>query len=193
MHITFKEIHIENFMSIGSANISLTDRGFTLVEGINNNKEDNARSNGSGKSSLFEALVWCLTGTTVRGNKNIVNYNGTDGACVRLFFDVGSDAFELIRAKDHSKYKTNLHIIINGEDKSGKGIRDSEKLLSEYLPELTASLIGSVIVLGQGLPQKFSANTPSGRKEVLEKLCKSDFMIQDLKDRISNRKDFLNK
>lgn len=81
-----------------------------------------------------------------------------------------------------------LKIQKNGVDISGKGLRQSEALLEEYLPDLTPSLIGSVIVLGQGLPQKFTNNSPSGRKEVLEKLFRSDFMIQDLKDRISKRK-----
>jgi len=85
-----------------------------------------------------------------------------------------------------------LKIQKNGVDISGKGLRQSESLLEEYLPDLTSSLIGSVIVLGQGLPQKFTNNSPSGRKEVLEKLFKSDFMIQDLKDRISTRKGELN-
>ncbi len=192
MDIKFKKLHIENFMSIGEADIDLSDRAFTLIEGVNNNENDNARSNGSGKSSIFEALVWTLTGTTMRGNKDIVNFNGNDGALVTLEFIVDTDKFVITRTKDHSKHKTNLFIEINGVDKSGKGIRDSEKLLSEYLPDLTSSLIGSVIVLGQGLPQKFTNNSPSGRKEVLEKLFKSDFMIQDLKDRISTRKGELN-
>ena len=192
MDIKFKKLHIENFMSIGEADIDLSDRAFTLIEGVNNNENDNARSNGSGKSSIFESLVWTLTGTTMRGNKDIVNFNGTDGALVTLEFIVDNDKFIITRTKDHSKHKTNLFIEINGVDKSGKGIRDSEKLLAEYLPDLTSSLIGSVIVLGQGLPQKFTNNSPSGRKEVLEKLFKSDFMIQDLKDRISTRKGELN-
>ena len=192
MDIKFKKLHIENFMSIGEADIDLSDRAFTLIEGVNNNENDNARSNGSGKSSIFESLVWTLTGNTMRGNKDVVNYNGNDGALVALEFIVDTDKFVITRTKEHSKHKTNLFIEINGVDKSGKGIRDSEKLLAEYLPDLTSSLIGSVIVLGQGLPQKFTNNSPSGRKEVLEKLFKSDFMIQDLKDRISIRKNELN-
>ena len=192
MDIKFNRIHIENFMSIGEAEINLSDRAFTLIEGINNNISDNAKSNGSGKSSIFEALVWVLTGTTMRGNKDIVNYNGIDGALVKLELIIDNNSYCIIRTKEHSKYKTNLIIEVNGVDKSGKGIRDTEKLLAEYLPDLTSSLIGSVIVLGQGLPQKFSNNSPSGRKEVLEKLFKSDYMIEDLKQRISNRRNELN-
>ena len=191
MKINFKSILIENFMSIGNAQIQLNDQGYMLVSGINNNPTDTARSNGSGKSSIFEAIVWCLTGETMRGNKDIVNRYGDDGALVDMQFVINDNTYKLIRTKDHSQHKTNLKIYIDGEDKSGKGIRDSEKLLKDYLPDLTPSLIGSVIVLGQGLPSRFTNNSPSGRKEVLEKLCKSDFMIEDLKDRISSRKSSL--
>ena len=60
------------------------------------------------------------------------------------------------------------------------------------MPDITSQLIGSVIILGQGLPFKFSSNTPSGRKEMLEKLSKSDFMIQDIKLRIDKRLTELN-
>ena len=191
MKIIFSKVDISNFMSIGEASVDLIDRGYTLVTGVNNNPHDMATSNGSGKSSLLEAIVWCLTGDTMRGNKSVVNSFGLDGAVVTLEFSIDEKHYKIIRSKDHSKYKTNLKIYIDGEDKSGKGIRDSEKLLAEYLPDLTASLIGSVIVLGQGLPTRFTNNSPAGRKEVLEKLCKSDFMIQDLKDRISIRKSQL--
>ena len=74
---------------------------------------------------------------------------------------------------------------------SGDGVRKSEALLAQYIPDLTSSLIGSVIILGQGLPHRFTNNTPSGRKEVLEKLSKSDFMIEDIKSRISKRSNEL--
>ena len=191
MKIKFKEVHIENFMSLGLVELSLDDCGYTLVSGVNNNPSDLARSNGSGKSSIFDAIMWCMTGETIRGNKDVVNINGNDGAIVDLKFDVDGHQYQLLRSKNHSKLKTNLKIYIDGEDKSSKGIRDSEKLLKEYIPDLTVSLIGSVIILGQGLPSRFTNNSPSGRKEVLEKLCKSDFMIQDLKDRITSRKSEL--
>jgi len=192
MKINFNTIDISNFLSIGNAKINLDENGYTLVNGVNKNPDDMAKSNGSGKSSIWEAISWCLTGETIRGSKDVVNLYGDDGAKIELDFNIDNDNYKIIRTKDHSKLKTNLKIYINGEDKSGKGIRDTEKLLAEYLPDLTSSLLGSVIILGQGLPQRFSNNSPSGRKEVLEKLSKSDFMIEDLKNRISDRKSTLN-
>lgn len=181
MVIKFDKLHIYNFMSFIEETIELSDCNYVFVNGTNINPDDNAKSNGSGKSALFDAISWVLTGETIRGAKNVVNILANDGCYVEITFDIGKDNYRLLRSKDHSEYKTNLKIYINDIDKSGKGIRDSEKLLSEYIPDLTSQLLGNVIILGQGLPSKFTNNTPSGRKEVLEKLSKSDFMITDLK------------
>lgn len=192
MDIKFKKLKVHNFLSFGDAEIDLDRNGYTIVRGINNVADDMASSNGSGKSSIWEAIDYALVGETIRGTKEVVNINTEGGCFVELTFNIGDDEYRIIRSKNHEKYKTNLKIYINNEDKSGKGIRDSEKLLTEYLPDLTSQLVGSVIILGQGLPQRFSNNTPSGRKDVLEKLSKSDFMIADLKDRISEYKKILN-
>ena len=192
MNICFKTLKIHNFMSFADAEIKLDNQGYTLVSGVNNCKLDSAKSNGSGKSSIWESIIWTLTGETIRGTKDIINHFGTDGAYTELTFNIDKDEYKIIRYKEYSNIGTNLKIYINGQDKSGKGIRDSEKLLEQYLPDITSDLIGSVIILGQGLPQRFTNNTPSGRKEVLEKLSKSDFMINDIKDKLSKRKTELN-
>ena len=193
MHINFRKLTLHNFLSFGHSTIEFEDDGFIRVTGINENPDDLAVSNGSGKSSLWEAIVWALTGDTIRGTKQVANIYGEDGTYVELEFDVDSNHYNILRSKDHKEYKTNIRILIDGKDCSGKGIRDSEKLLAQYLPDITASLLGSVIILGQGLPQKFTNNSPSGRKEVLEKLSKSDFMIEDLKSRVTSRRLELHK
>ena len=192
MNIFFEKIHLNGFMSFDDAEIILSEPGYINVNGINNNPRDNAVSNGSGKSSIWEAIIWALTGDTIRGSKDVANRILNRGTYVEVWFKVDNNSYYIKRSKKHVEYKTNLILLVNGEDKSGKGIRDTEKILSEYLPEVTTSLLGSVIILGQGLPHRFSNNTPAGRKEILEQLSKSDFMISDLKDKILNRKNELN-
>lgn len=191
MNIKFKHICIENFLSLGHVEIDLDSRGYVLVSGINKSVCDSASSNGSGKSSIWEALVYGLTGDTIRGISKVSNVNASDGALVDLSFDADGHPFRILRSKDHSKWKTSVHLWVDGEEKSGKGIRETDKLISEFLPELSSQIVGSVIVLGQGLPQRFTNNTPAGRKEVLEKLTKSDYMIEDLKARIASRRNDL--
>lgn len=189
-NIIFEKIKIHNFLSFGDAEIDFRNKGYVLVSGTNKSPKDDAISNGSGKSSIWSAISWALTGETIQGlSSNICNINFLDEGCwVELTFKILTDEYVITRFKDIAGKKGgDLKIFINGEDKSGDGLRKSEALLEQYLPDLTSSLIGSVIILGQGLPHRFTNNTPSGRKEVLEKLSKSDFMIEDIKERISKR------
>ena len=188
MKIDFKTLKLNNFLSFHDAEIQLDNNGYVVVSGHNNYKPDNATSNGSGKSSIWDAISWCLTGQTIRGVKDVVNNSAKkDGCVVELLFSVDGTEYRIIRSKDHFLLKTNMKIYVNGEEKSGKGIRESEKILADYLPDLTASFIGSVIILGQGMPERFTNNTPSGRKDILESLSHSDFMIEEIKNSLSKR------
>lgn len=190
MLIKFKNLTIHNFLSYGHCELDLTDKHYCLVSGVNNDPRDNAASNGAGKSTWGSAICWALTGETIQGlTSNIKNINASDDACyVSLDFYVDKDHYIITRYKNP---KSDLKIFLNDNDISGKGIRESEAILAKQLPDLSSQLLASIIILGQGLPYKFSANSPSGRKEVLEKLSKSDFMIQDLKARLSARGDAL--
>lgn len=187
MNIKFNKLLLNNFLSFENAELNFLDRGYTFVKGSNYCKSDNSLSNGSGKSSLWEAVIWCLTGETIRGAKEVKRIGSSENCFVRLEFSVDSDTYVIERYSKPSK----LFFYKNGEDISGKGIQDTKKIIAQHLPDLTADLLGSVIILGQGLPQKFSNNTPSGRKEVLETLSRSGFMIDDLKSRTANRKSYL--
>ncbi len=188
--IQFKKVIIHNFGSYSHAELDLQNRGFCLVSGQNNYVKDNASSNGAGKSACFNAICYALTGETISGIKsNLKNINTDEqDGWVQLDFLFGKDLFSLTR---YFSPKSDLKILKNDIDLSGKGIRESEKKLQELLPELSKDLIASIIILGQGMPHKFSSFSPSGRKELLEKLTKSDFMIEDLKARILTRQQEL--
>lgn len=184
--IQFKKVIVHNFGSYGHAELELQNKGFCLVSGQNNYIKDNALSNGSGKSFLWSAICFALTGETINGIKtNLKNINTEDQECyVQLDFLYHKDLFSLVRMVTP---KSDLKIFKNDVDLSGKGIRESEKKLQELLPDLNKDLIASTIIIGQGMPNKFSSFSPIGRKELLEKLTKSDFMIEDLKTRIQAR------
>ena len=190
---TFTKLHIHHFLSFDDATIDLTQKGYCLISGVNKNPKDAARSNGSGKSTICNALAFALLGETISGlRNNLANIYFDDGCYVELEFFVDNTKYNLLRSKSDTVYGTNLKVFVNDEDKSGKGIKESQAILDELLPDITRDLIGSVILLGQGLPDRFTANTPSKRKELLEHLSKSDFMIQDLKERLEARTQTLN-
>jgi DNA repair exonuclease SbcCD ATPase subunit len=188
--IQFKKVTIHNFGSYGHAELELQNRGFCLVSGQNNYVKDNALSNGSGKSFLWSAICYALTGETINGIRtNLKNINIPESDCyVQLDFLYNNDIFSLVR---YAAPRSDLKIYKNDADLSGKGVRESDRKLQELLPDLTKNLIASTIIIGQGMPNKFSSFSPSGRKELLEKLTKSDFMIEDIKLRIQTRQQEL--
>lgn len=191
--IDFEKVIIHNFGSYGHTELDLKSKGFCLVSGKNNFKKDNALSNGSGKSFIWSAICYAITGETLNGlHTNLKNINiEDDNKCyVKLLFKVNADEYEITR---HATPKADLQIIKNGTDVSGKTYRESEKKLGDLLPDLTHDLIASTIIIGQGMPNKFSSFSPSGRKELLEKLTKSDFMIEDIKNRIALRQNELSR
>lgn len=184
--IEFKTLKISNFMAIGEAEVDLTQTGFTLVSGNNQRAEDGATSSGSGKSNIMESLVWALTGETIRGAKDIVN-RFTEGDCqVKLTFDFKGYNWCISRGMTRDKEKS-LEIYKNGEVMPAKGYRDAEEVLNRELPELNFKFLNSVVVMGQGLPGRFTNNSPSGRKAVLEELTNADYMITQIKDNITKR------
>ena len=191
MKLKFKKVKLVNFNSYSEAEVYLNDKGFCSVTGKNNYIKDGALSNGCGKSTIWTAICYALTGETINGlTTNLKNVLVDSNECfVELDFFADKDEYKLIR---QHKPKSDLKIFKNGENISGKGIRESEKILYDCLPDLNKNLISSTIIIGQGMPNKFSSFSPSGRKELLEKLTKSDFMIEDIKNRINERLAVLN-
>lgn len=187
INIKFKKVTLHNFLCFDHSEVVLENLGYTIVSGKNNRVIDNATSNGSGKSSIFNAISYALTGETIQGlSKNIENIYANPNDCwVELDFNVNTDNFIVRRIKTP---KQDLKIYVNGQNKSGKGIKESNQVLAKYLPDLTSMLLGSVIILGQGLPCKFTEGHPGARKEKLEKLTKSDYMIQSVRTKLDDRK-----
>ena len=100
--IDFEKVIIHNFGSYGHTELDLKSKGFCLVSGKNNFKKDNALSNGSGKSFIWEAIIWALTGETSRGItsglKN-VNIEDNNDMYVEVYFKVNNDEYVVRRGE----------------------------------------------------------------------------------------------
>jgi DNA repair exonuclease SbcCD ATPase subunit len=73
-------IDIQNFGPIEKTVLHLADRGLNNIEGCNND-DSSADSNGSGKSTIPDALYWCLFNETARevtGDDVVSNFAGKD-------------------------------------------------------------------------------------------------------------------
>lgn len=190
--INFKKVILHCFGAYEHAEIDLQNKGYCLVSGQNNYTKDNAASNGSGKSFIWSGICYALTGETIGGiSKDLKNRYLPDEPEMYVELSFTSDGHDYIIRRGQAKAKT-ATISKDGTDISGKTYTETLDKIASELPELTRDLIASTIILGQGMPNKFSSFSPSGRKELLEKLTKSDYMIEDMKTRVTERLNSLN-
>jgi len=186
----FINLEAENFLIIGSASVKLNNRGLTIIEGVNND-DTTSESNGSGKSSIVEAIYWCLFGDTLRSlekSDDIVNSNIGKNCRVKLSFKEGGKDYEVERFRKHSKYKNNLYLTINGVDSRGKDNKDTQRYIEDIIVVDKVTFAAS-IVFGQGYSKnlrRFGELTDKEQKECLEKVL--DLEIFSVAHNVTKRK-----
>jgi len=107
----FKTLTMENFLAIAEGKVELADRGLVLIQGINND-DTSASSNGAGKSSVADALCWCLYGETARGvsGDDVVNDTAGKNTRVEVLIEDGGDLFTITRHRKHKPGKNTLTV-----------------------------------------------------------------------------------
>lgn len=186
MNISFNSLEVNGFMSFDRASLEIKDLGIVSIKGVNE-FEPLATSNGSGKSALSEAILWCLTGSTSRGATDVANHILNKGVYVRVDLDIDDNNYVITRAKNHCDYGSILQIMRNGEDISGNTLTKSKTILEEeFNHSLDYDTLTSIIVLSQGLPGRLSTLKPSSRKSRLEELSKTDHYIDGLQSKLNS-------
>ena len=152
-------------MSYKNASLNLSDRGLVLVEGKKGGVT--TKSNGSGKTNLFEAILWCLFGTlyTKKVLANEVVYNYKNDCEVGLEVD----NWKVTRYRKHKKFKNELWLEIDGKDRRGKNDEETQEKIEKLLGSTFTSFTNSVF-LGQNVIKSFASATDTERKIILEKL-----------------------
>ena len=179
--LEFIRLHIENFKSIGVADIDMQSQGIVKVLGVNN-YESNASSNGSGKSSIFMALFWALYGRDPKGILNPSN-RYTGGECfVSVKFSLDSNLYSVIRTVKGGTQSVILKI--NEENRSARNRTDTDRVIREDILNMTPDIFLSLIYLNQGFASRLTALTPTARKERLEMLTNTSQLIDEFSNKL---------
>jgi len=133
----FDKITINNFLGIGEIEANLADRGLVLIQG--DNRDDSSQnSNGAGKSSVADAVCWCLYGVTARGlaGDSVVNETSGKNCLVQLNISEGeSDEFVITRHRKHKTGKNRLSVSKDGIDLT----KGTDKLTQELVNDIIGS------------------------------------------------------
>ena len=188
--ILFKYIRWKNILSTGNnwTEIKLNKTKSTLIVG----------ENGSGKSTILDALSWSLYGKAFRKvNKvQMINSINGKGAEVQVEFTIGKDNFKIDRTI--KKYGSSMfEIYKNGKlvDQSANS-RDYQEYLERHILKMNHRSFCQIVVLGSATFMPFMQLSAMHRREVIEDLLDIEIfstMNTLLKEKVSTNKDDLQK
>jgi DNA repair exonuclease SbcCD ATPase subunit len=163
----------------------LDRKGLTLIEGKNLDEDD---SNGSGKSSLFDAISFALFGQTVRGLKgNDVIHRKFGKECeVRLEFYFKKTPYIVVRKRKPDEF----YVEVEGKRVELGTQAMTQDWLNKQL-EIDYDLFRSTVVFAQGETFNFIDSTNKEQKEILSKIMRisyDQFQVQ-AKDKIKEMKE----
>ena len=197
--LELETMSITNFLCFEEAVVDFSKKG--LISVLGDNKDATcADSNGAGKSSIFEALYWCLYGKTIKKmssdsvvRKKALLLSPLSYACVNLHFKVRGDSYQLIRYRNHSTYKNGLFfrkydgsgecVEIEGENK-----KETQEIVEQTIG-MSASLFRQVVLFGQGGMAQFSQLTDTEKKKLFEEILQVDIYERATKQARANLKE----
>lgn len=161
MSIRFKNVRWKNFLSTGNnwTEVALDQHRSTLIVG----------ENGSGKSTMLDALSFGLFGKAHRNIKKdqLVNSINEKAAEIEVEFDVGRHSFRVHRGIRPNKFE----IWQNGQMiNQSANARDYQKYLEQSILKLNHKSFHQIVVLGSSSFIPFMQLPAHTRREVIEDL-----------------------
>ena len=162
MKINCKEIAFKNFLSFGSKWMDVPlHHGLNFVTGWDASRN---KSNGAGKSSFLESIIFALYGKTARNIKKdqIVNWKNKKNCEVVFRFDVGNTEYEVMRSIKPDK----LEVYKNGSLVSQDAhVKDYQSMFEEDIFGMDLKMFTSLVHSNANSSANIlSMNKPEKRK-----------------------------
>ncbi|MCB5366922.1 AAA family ATPase [Collinsella aerofaciens] len=165
------KLRIQNFLSIKEAELKIDNQGLVLIEG-KNLTSNKFKSNGSGKSSLLDSIVYAIYDTTSKGLRadDIVNNKVGKNTAVILEGRKGEDVYRIERYRKHSKYKNKVKLFLNDKEITGKSASETNKMIEKIVGIDYNTFINSIMFSQGNGAGRFALATDKEKKEILEGL-----------------------
>ena len=181
--ILFKNLRWKNLLSTGNyfTEVALNSNANTLIVG----------TNGSGKSTMLDALCFALFGKPFRNvNKpNLLNsINGRD-CVVEIEFSIGNKEYKIVRGIKPNIFEIYQDKVLLNQDAA---VRDYQDYLERFILKLNYKSFTQIVILGSASFTPFMQLSSADRRAIIEDLL--DIQIFStmnglVKERLSNNKD----
>jgi len=181
--IYFRNIKWQNFLSTGNAftQIDFTRNRSTLIVG----------ENGSGKSTILDALSFALYGKPFRkiNKPQLVNSINQKGLEVVLEFSIGSKQYKVRRGIKPNIFEIYQNGVLINQDAESK---EYQEMFEKNILKLNHKSFSQIVILGSASFVPFMQLTAQNRREIIEDLLDIQIfstMNTLLKDRITENKN----
>ena len=172
-----KTITVKNFMSVGNATraVDFDKAHLTLVLGENMDLggDDAGSRNGTGKTTIINALSYALYGealTKIR-RENLVNKTNAKGMLVTVEFEVNGKTYRIERGRKPNILKFYVEDVETVADDIDESQGDSRKTQEEIekLLNMSHTMFKHLVALNT-YTEPFLAMTPNNQREIIEQL-----------------------
>jgi DNA repair exonuclease SbcCD ATPase subunit len=159
--ILFRKLRWKNLLSTGNlfTELDLNGEATTLIVG----------SNGSGKSTMLDALCFCLFGKPFRNiNKGqLVNSINQKDCVVEVEFDIGSKSYKVVRGIKPNIFDVYCNGNLIVQDAATK---DYQEYLEKFILKLNYKSFTQIVILGSASFTPFMQLSASDRRAIIEDL-----------------------
>jgi len=171
--IQLKNITLRNFLSVGSVTqaVDLHNQELTLILGENLDLGGDGARNGTGKTTLIQAISYALYGIALNNIKqnNLINRTNGKGMLVTLDFVVNGVEYRIERGR-----KPNLlRFFINGQtdesDNEAQGENKETQGVIDKIINISPTMFRNIVALNT-YSQPFLSMTQGQQRDVIEQL-----------------------
>lgn len=147
----------------------------TLITGENLNIS--GASNGTGKSTIFQAIAWALTGYSRYKNSSSIIRDGTDNTKVIFDFEVDGSSYRIIRGRNRTNKQTLDFYKVTAGSKLESVKADTNSKLDDKISEVTKIKYDSFLntcYFAQNSISEFMYGTASTRQKLIAEILHLD-------------------
>jgi len=199
--IKIRDLTVKNFMSVGNVTqaVDFNKEQLTLVlgENLDQGGDDTGSRNGTGKTTIINALSYALYGqalTNIKRN-NLINKTNSKGMLVTLNFDKGGNSYRIERGRSPNvlKFYINNHEQVDANiDESQGDSRETQKSISELLG-MSHDMFKHIVALNT-YTEPFLSMRANDQRAIIEQLLGITILTEKaelLKEKVKQTKDFI--